>query len=821
MHPGLLRRATAFLTVSPLALLGSSVSQARAVNADHADQVVSVDPKRGTPHAMDGAVLSMTQVGDEIVAAGTFTSVSPADTFTDTSDDLTRHGMFAFDATTGVIDPSFNPDLAGEVRSVDTDGTYVYAAGSFTSVGGSAARKRLVKLTMGGTPVTAFKAVPDAVANEVVVRGSRVYVGGGFKSVRSRSVTYPVGRLAALDATRGTPLDVVDATFAGVYNPDAKHPGTTNVKRFDVTADGSRLLAIGNFATVNGRAHNQIVMFDTSGATATLMPWKTNRFARSHSVCAGVYDTFTRDVDFSPDGSYYVVSTTGAFRGGAGSSTMCDTTSRWETDQTGNDPTWISYTGGDTTYGVAVTGSAVYVGGHMRYQNNPFQGDQAGPGAVPREGIAALDPVNGLPLSWNPGRDRGVGAQALLATSAGLWVGSDTTLFHNQRRGRIAFLPLAGGTTVPDVPAATLPADLFGAQQGTPPANVLYRINAGGSTLSSVDGGPSWSTPGTRVSGGSNSSYTTQVTRDGTVPGGTPSDLFLTERYGQQDWNFPVASGTPVTVRLYFANQYAGTSQPGQRVFNVLIDNVTRLANFDIAAVVGDRTGTMREFTLTSDGNVDIDLRSVTETPLIDGIEILNNNLAGATQGVLERRDVDASGTPTGGSSVASSAIDWSRVRGAFLMNGSLYYGLNDGLLYKRSFDPATGNLGDATAISLYDDPDNGTRIPFPIVSMSGMFYDPATHRIYYTLANDAKLYYRYFTPESEVVGALTFQADAGGVSFTSVAGMTLVSGRIVYGSSDGSLRSVPFAGGRVTGGPTVLSADGTWRYRALFVPNG
>ena len=47
------------------------------------------------------------------------------------------------------------------------------------------------------------------------------------------------------------------------------------------------------------------------------------------------------------------------------------------------------------------------------------------------------------------------------------------------------------------------------------------------------------------------------------------------------------------------------------------------------------------------------------------------------------------------------------------------------------------------------------------------MFYDPATRRIYYTVANDSRLYYRYFTPESEVVGAQTFQADAGAVSFS------------------------------------------------------
>ena len=50
---------------------------------------------------------------------------------------------------------------------------------------------------------------------------------------------------------------------------------------------------------------------------------------------------------------------------------------------------------------------------------------------------------------------------------------------------------------------------------------------------------------------------------------------------------------------------------------------------------------------------------------------------------------------------------------------------------------------------------------------------------------------------------------------------MTLASGRILYGSStDGALRSAPFSGGRVTGAAAVVSADGTWRYRAIMVPN-
>lgn len=818
------RRATALLAVATLGFAGlAAPGPSQAVSTDHGNRVVSPMPTYGTPHAMDGSVDDIVQVGNTIVAAGTFTRVSPADTFPDTSDDLVRNRIFAFDATTGVIDPNFNPNLGnGEATSLATDGTYVYVGGKFGNVGGKTAYRRLVKLDMAGNPVTEFKVKPSSFVNDLVLRGNRLFVGGAFTSMKSRSVTYPRNALAALDPVRGTPLDSVVVPFAGVYDPNRANPGTTNIKKFDVTADGSRLIAVGNFSSVAGQPRAQIAMLNTSsGTTTTLAPWFTNRFERSRNSCAGVFDTFTRNVDFSPDGSYFVVTTTGAFAGGANSGTMCDSASRWETNSTGNDPTWINYTGGDTLYGVAVTGSAVYIGGHPRWFNNPFQGDQAGPGAVPREGIAALDPLNGMPLSWNPGRDRGVGAQALFATDQGLWVGSDTTIFASQRRGRVAFLPLAGGTTILPTPAeSTLPNDLFLAQQATAPANVLFRINAGGSSIASLDGGPAWSSSGTRVSGGSNATYTTTVNRDGTLPASTPSQVFQSERVGQQDWNFPVTSGTPITVRLYFANQNTGTTQPGQRVFDVRLENNTVLDDYDVVAAVGNRVGTMRSFDLTSDGNVDIDLRNVVNNALVNGIEILNRNASAGTPGGLDRRPVDASGAPTGPAAPVDASMDWGSVRGAFLLGDTLYYGLSDNGLYRRSFDASTGALGAPSAVNLYDDPDNGARIPFAISTMTGMFFDRSSHRIYYTVADDTRLFYRYFSPESEIVGAQTFTADNGGVSFASAAGLTMAGGRILYGSTDGTLRSVPFSNGRVTGGPTVLSNDGTWRFRALFVPS-
>ncbi|MEZ5192790.1 MAG: hypothetical protein R2734_09855 [Nocardioides sp.] len=67
--------------------------------------------------------------------------------------------------------------------------------------------------------------------------------------------------------------------------------------------------------------------------------WATHRFP---DVCSKKFNTYLRDVAFSPDGSYFVVVTTGGYHGG---DTLCDSASRWETDRSGErqQPTWIDH----------------------------------------------------------------------------------------------------------------------------------------------------------------------------------------------------------------------------------------------------------------------------------------------------------------------------------------------------------------------------------------------------------------------------------------------------------------------------------------------
>ena len=52
--------------------------------------------------------------------------------------------------------------------------------------------------------------------------------------------------------------------------------------------------------------------------------------------------------------------------------------------------------------------------------------------------------------------------------------------------------------------------------------------------------------------------------------------------------------------------------------------------------------------------------------------------LAPQTGTALLRRPVSSTGSPTGAATSANTSMDWSTVRGAFYLNGTVYYGLSE-----------------------------------------------------------------------------------------------------------------------------------------------
>ncbi len=783
------------------------------------DGVVSANPANTTPNVENHKVESMVKIGNRIIAVGNFTQVTPPGGTT-----VTRNSIFAFNASTGALDSTFVPNVGTKevTEVVDAGDGTVYIGGTFTSVNGTATPGHVAQLNAtSGDLVTTFKAPKsNGSINDMQLVNGKLYIGGSFTTVGGQPQTL----LAALNPSTGADTGQMNLTFSDTWNG-----GTMAVKHFDISNDGSRLVAIGNFRTVDGQSRAQIVMVDTDTTPATVDTWSTQRYTAS---CASVFDTYMRDVDIAPSGNYFAVVTTGAY---GGPDSLCDTASRWEINGgPDSQPTWIDTTGGDTQTQVKITGAAIYTGGHMRWMNNPFAGDQAGPGAVPRTGLSALDPRNGLPFSWNPTRARHVGVWKFLPTADGLWIGHDSNQLGHETRKRIAFMPLAGGATIPPDNTGSLPGNVYtlGAKPSAS-AHWIARVDAGGSTVLANDNGPDWISDGNVPNTNATDWQDLPIARGANLPATTPTAIFSTERWSPNDspamsYDFAAPVGHDLTVRLYFSNGCSCTENAGQRQFNVNIDGNPVLTNYDIVADVGDQTGTMKQFNVVSDGQVNIDFSHVVENPLVNGIEIIDNSVpapgAGANDTVVKRTFSGSNaGSPT---NVSSGNVAWGSDRGAVMIDGKLFTGWSDGTFKVRTFSGTT--FGAASDVNLY----GLMAFSNDVSNMTGMFFDKATGRLYYTLAGRSRLYYRYFTPQSQVVGAVRFTAtdNAGGVDWSDTSGVFLAGGKLYIGSSsDGNLRSIGWdsGSGTVTGslsGPISGPATGDgndYRARGMFLYAG
>jgi hypothetical protein len=152
---------------------------------------------------------------------------------------------------------------------------------------------------------------------------------------------------------------------------------------------------------------------------------------------------------------------------------------------------------------------------------------------------------------------------------------------------------------------------------------------------------------------------------------------------------------------------------------------------------------------------------------------------------------------------------------------------VDDRLFFSRS--GTSGPTGSRIEAALY----NGTTIGtsweasgyndwFTPANLTGAFY--LDGRLYYTRTGATGLYYRYFEIDGGFLGATEFPVSTLSMTWTGVRGMAWVAGQIVYGHTDGSLRSVPFdptASPAVTGtAATVLATASTgltWSHPAMF----
>jgi hypothetical protein len=434
----------------------SAIGPAMALGFAHI-RVVSANPVNYTPNVGNGTVLAIATVGNRVYVGGTFTTVTAV--VPSGSAPVTRRYLFAFDRTTGRMLP-FAPALDAPVDTIAPapDGTSIIVGGRFSTVNG-AAQRSLAMLRADGTRLATFRAQTNGAVAKVLVRGNRLVAGGRFSNAGGAArANLAVFSLAArADGTNGH----VDPAFnLGVTEARVKPDGTTtaaNVVEMDANATGSRLIIVGNFRRVAGQARMQIAAINL--ATNSLLAWSTQRYPNNTTgplafECIQEYHTPLRDVEFSPDGRFFVVVTSGGAPD-RNVRSLCDTTARWQsppaTGGANSRETWFNCTGGDTLLSVAVTasadpasGGAVYVGGHQRWLDNCGGRDNAVAGSFAAPGIGAINAATGRAIrTWNPTRNpRGYGAEELVAQREGLYVGSDTVGLGREFHARLGLFPL-------------------------------------------------------------------------------------------------------------------------------------------------------------------------------------------------------------------------------------------------------------------------------------------------------------------------------------------------------------------------------------------
>jgi hypothetical protein len=145
------------------------------------------------------------------------------------------------------------------------------------------------------------------------------------------------------------------------------------------------------------------------------------------------------------------------------------------------------------------------------------------------------------------------------------------------------------------------------APSGPRPPPAVYRINAGGPRYVDASGtvweGDSHFDRGTtsRFNHDIDGTDMDPLYQTGRVPTGRPSVL----RYA-----FPVSTGD-YTVRLHFAEVWVDAMRPGRRVFDVVVEGVKVLSDYDITGDVGFLAAAVKQFPATvSDGKLDIEFAS-------------------------------------------------------------------------------------------------------------------------------------------------------------------------------------------------------------------
>jgi hypothetical protein len=410
---------------------------------------VSPNPATGTPAlAPTGTteqVRQMVACNGVMYAVGSFTQISQG------GQTFTRDNVFSFSQSAPYKVTSWTPSTNGTVNSIQltSDCSHAFIGGKFTKVDGSAADNIAYIRTYNNTMVQDWGHDANGMVDTILrTSTNHLLVGGQFTSINGSGKNYYV----SLNLSTGKDDGYLNLNISGHYVFPGSKVNNTEVYNQQLSPDHGHVLVEGTFTKVQGNRRQQIFMLNLSGH-GNVSIWYSNDF---NAFCANKHPFYIKSAAWSADQSAVYVADTGkspdGWNGSFPLTGLCDAVAAFPATRIpGLSPEWINYTGCDSLYSVAADSSAVYVGGHQRWADNASGCNAAGPGAIPAQGLGGFT-LGGKLLTNSAGtaglysRDRGLGADQIYKTSAGIWIASDNEGGSNACGGvsglaGICFLP--------------------------------------------------------------------------------------------------------------------------------------------------------------------------------------------------------------------------------------------------------------------------------------------------------------------------------------------------------------------------------------------
>jgi hypothetical protein len=422
--------ATAAAALITAGLTASGVTPAAALVGDQ-----PLSANASSMWQTDNTVWALDVAGGVVYAGGDFTSVRPPGSPLG-SGEVARNHLAAFSASTGNLITSFDPDVNGRVLDVEVspDGSKLYVAGSFTSIGG-VARERIARLNLpSGTVDTAWSADANAIVATVAVNNNAVYVGGDFSSIKGVART----RIARLSATNGN----VNTTFNASSDK--------RIAESAIAPNGSRLLVGGENDVVNGQPQEGIASLDPT--TGELEEWQSTGV--SPRLANGGCDANLTDIVVSGSIAYVTAEAPrpGCWEG-VYAANISDGALLWN----------AKCLGGSTS--LAVAHGWIYRGSHT-HDCGKNVGGFTGPDdpddffwyrlQVHRSSDGRLGHWTPNTNGGAPGTSTTVGPQVMATDGTQVFVGGDQSQVNGQaQQGLTRFTP-NGGNTAPGTPPAPI-----------------------------------------------------------------------------------------------------------------------------------------------------------------------------------------------------------------------------------------------------------------------------------------------------------------------------------------------------------------------------